>query len=677
MKKLFRSGLLLRIVLLQLVIGIAPLLFFGLSSVFSMIGVLKDEATAFQKNNVRQGALYIDLVMDDIESLIDNLSGIDEVNNALSSDTLDTTYSKLTTQAKIGYILSGYTNLKGLISIDLFSSNGSHYHIGETLSAANINKAVLDALFSETQASEGFVNWGGIESNINLDSKYSSVITASKILYPRGSKSPENYAGLLVISYDPAVFKGIFGDTTDPSSYSVVLDKKSRIIFHPDPSNYGQVLSNTLSKQIDGKKEGFFTQKINGENMLVVFDGTQRGGFTVAEFIPLKHILSNANTMTITFVLLTLLSIAVTAVFAVMMSKQIVQPIKKVTDTFRRLKSGDFVDVSKLKYSYKDEIGELGNLFNSFIDAREDITTQKKLERQLNRQNKELQETLQTLKAAQAQIVQQEKMAGIGQLAAGVAHEINNPLGFVTSNFSILNKYISRLENMFDTIDFLRQSEHYRNDIIHKTIDEAWTKNAIDITRSDLKEIISDTQEGLSRIAEIVNALKMFSRTSLNEEKTLYNLNEGIKSTLRIASNEIKYNSTVQFTPTPLPETYANGGQINQVLLNIIVNAAQAIKQKQQSNKGVITIDTYAENGYLCSEIGDNGCGIPEDVLHRIFEPFFSTKPVGKGTGLGLSLAYDIIVNKHNGKLEVKSEYGVGTSFRILIPQAATKDEQN
>lgn len=678
MKTFFRSSLLIRIVIYQLIIGIIPLLFLGLTAIISMSNVLENETIDFQKENVKQGALYINLVMDDVESLIANLSGIDEVNNALNSNLSETSYDKLTTQAKIGYILSGYTNLKGLVSIDLFSNSGAHYHVGETLNATNINERIVENLFSETQESSGFVNWSGIEENINLDSDYSFVITATKILSAKGgSGNSEESNGLLVVSYDPAVFNEGFGETSEQASYSIILDSKQRIVYHPDRQYIGHTLSDDLVLKIKEQKAGHFSQKINGENMLAIFDGTQKGEWTVAKFIPLKNIQSNANTMTVAFIVLIILSISVTGVFGLIMSRQMIQPIKKITDTFRSLQSGDFSKVTRLKLVHQDEIGELGNLFNSFIDAREDITTQKKLERQLNEQNHELQSALQTLKEAQSQMIQQEKMAGIGVLASGVAHEINNPLGFVTSNFTVLNKYISRVERMFETIDSFRHTEKYKNKNLHQPIDQAWAENAIDATRSDLKEIIQDTQEGLRRIAEIVNALKMFSRTSVLEERSLYDLNEGIRTTLLIANNEIKYNSTVQLKQMPLPEIYAHGGQINQVLLNVIVNAAQAIKQKKQAEKGLISIDTYIDNDYLCCDVRDNGCGMTEAVMKRIFEPFYTTKVVGQGTGLGLSLAYDIIVNKHNGKLEVTSEAGVGTCFCILIPmnQNRVKDE--
>lgn len=668
MKKFISRSLLTRIVIYQIIIGIVPLLFLGIVSIIRMSNVLKDEAIEFQEENVRQGALYIDLIMDDVESLITNLSGIDEINNALDKSASETPYDKLTTQAKIGYILSGYTSLRGLVSIDIFSEYGVHYHVGETLNATNVNEDVLSALFNKTQESTGVVNWNGIEANINMDSEYSSVITATKLLTTNDADNDatEN-KGLLVVSYDPEILTEMFGQQYDSSIYTIVMDSRGRVIYSPNAQYIGKSVTDDLVSCFKANEKGYFTHRIDGENMLVIFGDTQKGGWTVARFIPLKNILSDAQAITVLFIILIIMSVTVTGVFGTLLSKQVIRPITQVTDTFRMLQSGDFRNVPRVEIINQDEIGELGKLFNSFIDAREDITTQKKLEHQLNQQNQELQETLQTLKAAQTQIIQQEKMAGIGQLAAGVAHEINNPLGFVKSNFSVLNKYFDRLENLFEAVEVIRQGKDDCKES-KDWLNKVWNENSIDATRSDLKEIISDTQEGINRIAQIVNALKTFSRTSLIEEWGLYDINEGVRTTLLIANNEIKYNSNVKFSPTQVPQINANGGQINQVLLNVIVNAAQAIKQKQPSEKGLITIDTYVENDYVCCEIADNGCGMRDDVIKRIFEPFYTTKAVGQGTGLGLSLAYDIIVNKLNGKLEVNSKYGEGSRFRILIP---------
>ncbi len=674
----FKTSLLTRIVVTQIVLGILPLIFLGAASMLRVNRILKSNAIEFQNDSIKQGAMYINLVMDNVESLIANLSGIDAINNALTVEADVSAYDKLTAQARIGYILSGYTNLKGLVSIDLFSMNGMHYHVGETLNADHINEEVLSELSADTKECQGFVHWDGIEPNINLDSNYASVITAARILHTEGGVGGSTGAeGLLVVSYDPGVFLDVFEPGADQLGYTLILDKRDRIVYHPDSAYIGHTLADELSARLKTSENGYFTLKIDGTDMFVVFDGTQKGNWTVAKFIPVDTIVASANSRTLIFVVLIAMMIAIAVAHGRGMSKQFIQPIKKITDTFRHLQSGNFTNVSKLKIAHQDEIGELGKLFNSFIEAREDITTQKKLERQLNEQNRELQEALLTLKTAQTQMVQQEKMAGIGQLAAGVAHEINNPLGFVKSNFAVLNKYTERLERMLSVVDTYRQMEKYHVGGKHSPVEQAWEENAIDMTRSDLKEIISDTQEGLNRIAEIVNALKTFSRSSLLEERSPYDLNEGIKTTLLIANNEIKYNSTVNFSPSPLPQLSANGGQINQVLLNIIVNAAQAIKQQNQSDKGLITIETKVEGDYVCCYIGDNGCGMKDDVMNRIFEPFFTTKVVGQGTGLGLSLAYDIIVNKHGGHLEVTSEVGIGTCFKILLPINPTraKDE--
>ena len=249
---------------------------------------------------------------------------------------------------------------------------------GETLNISNIDDKLVSSLYSEALKSNAFVNWNGIESNINLDSEYPTVITATKILYARGqSSNAENARGLLVVSYDPAVFKQELNNTADKDSFSLILDSKNRIVYHTNSNMIGQSLNDTLAEQMARSSSGSFTELVDQTNMLVVYEGTQKGGWTVAKFVPLSNILSNASFMTILLIGLIFFSIIVTGIFGFVMSRQIIQPIKKVTDTFRLLQTGDFSNVSKLNPVHQDEIGELANLFNSFIDAREDITTQK------------------------------------------------------------------------------------------------------------------------------------------------------------------------------------------------------------------------------------------------------------------------------------------------------------
>ncbi len=355
-------------------------------------------------------------------------------------------------------------------------------------------------------------------------------------------------------------------------------------------------------------------------------------------------------------------------IFCVMIvSRKIVRPIKTVNNTIRDLRDGTISKKERLEVKSEDEISELGTLFNSFIDAREDITIQIQLERKLNEQNRELQDAMEMLKSTQLQMVQQERLAAIGQLAAGVAHEINNPLGYVSGNADMLKIYVQRYESILIQMRRL-MTEQQQGTPCCTYLDKIWEESKIDMVIGDMPDLMNDITEGLKRIAAIVNGLRGFSRNNLVEGKSTYDLNEGIKTTLLVANNEIKYNCDVGLELQDIEPVYANGGQINQVLLNIIINASHAIRAKFTNEKGLIIIKTYSEDGKVLCSICDNGCGMTQEVKNRIFEPFFTTKPVGQGTGLGLGIVYDIICKQHEGSIDVQSNLGEGTCFVFALP---------
>lgn len=244
------------------------------------------------------------------------------------------------------------------------------------------------------------------------------------------------------------------------------------------------------------------------------------------------------------------------------------------------------------------------------------------------------------------QLVQSDKLAAIGTLAAGVAHEINNPIGYVNSNLNTMQKYIAKIGRYIEGISAQDQQE----------------LAAIQEIIADFKDALAESIEGTSRVKNIVADLKSFSRSDQNEKK-FADLNEGINSTLNIVWNELKYKCTVEKELADLPDVFCVPNQLNQVFMNLLINAGHAIENKP----GVIKIKTWVDDNIVHISIKDNGSGIPEDNLKKIFEPFFTTKEVGKGTGLGLSLAFDII-KKHNGNIDVTSEVGVGTEFIISVP---------
>jgi signal transduction histidine kinase len=250
-------------------------------------------------------------------------------------------------------------------------------------------------------------------------------------------------------------------------------------------------------------------------------------------------------------------------------------------------------------------------------------------------------------------------MASIGQLAAGVAHEINNPVGFVNSNLGSLQGYVTNLLRLLSAFeqyeDILPPDaiEHIRQ--VKKDID-------FEFMCDDIKALLAESLDGLKRVTRIVQDLKDFSHVD-ESERQLADLEAGLESTLRVVWNELKYKAEVVKEFAGLPHIMCFPFQLNQVFMNLLVNASHALE-----GKGKITIRTGYDDRQVWVEVQDTGRGIPPENLQRIFDPFFTTKPVGKGTGLGLSLAYGI-VKKHGGHMEVHSVVGQGTCMKVVLPR--------
>jgi signal transduction histidine kinase len=277
---------------------------------------------------------------------------------------------------------------------------------------------------------------------------------------------------------------------------------------------------------------------------------------------------------------------------------------------------------------------------------------------------RDLEAQMAALRRAQGQLLQSEKMASLGTLAAGVAHEINNPIAFVSSNLHTLEGYVAALARYVaaweaarpqlgagDRAGALGDLEALRADL------------DLDFIRADLTKLLAESREGIGRVKKIIQGLREFAHVA-PDEIVEADLNAGLEQALTIAWNELKYKADVVREYGPLPPIRCYPGQLGQVFLNLLVNAAQAIPER-----GTIAVRTWAVNGHVCVEVADTGAGIPPEVLPRIFDPFFTTKPVGQGTGLGLSIAYGI-VQKHGGRIEVESTLGKGSTFRVLVPLA-------
>lgn len=288
-----------------------------------------------------------------------------------------------------------------------------------------------------------------------------------------------------------------------------------------------------------------------------------------------------------------------------------------------------------------------------------EITERKRMEEDLKVKNLELEKAYSELKEAEAKIIQQEKMASIGQLAAGVAHEINNPICFVSSNIETLKKYASNLVDFLDAQTVVIAASAKTEDIA--ALGSKRKKLNIDTITSDITKLIEESLDGAGRVQKIANDLRTFSRIDETDFK-MADINSGIESTLNIVWNELKYKAVVTKELGDIPPVKCNIGKLAQVFMNILINAAHAIDKQ-----GEIKIKTWSDLKNIYIAISDTGSGIPEANISRIFEPFFTTKEAGIGTGLGLSVAHDII-KQHKGEIKVESTTGKGTTFIIEIP---------
>lgn len=316
---------------------------------------------------------------------------------------------------------------------------------------------------------------------------------------------------------------------------------------------------------------------------------------------------------------------------------------------------------------HKNEAGEVEFICVTVIDFTDTAMYQKQLNEAIAalEQEKAAQQVLiKRLEDAQGQLLQSEKLASVGQLAAGVAHEINNPIGFINSNLGSLKKQVADLLSVIAAYERAEPALASSPELL-AAIGEAKAAADLDFLRDDIQSLIAESLDGAHRVKKIVDNLKDFSRVDSAEWQHA-NLEQGLESTLNIVWNELKYKAEVVRQFAGLPEVECIASQINQVFLNLLVNAAHAIE-----TRGTITLRTGFDDHVVWIEVEDTGKGIKPEHMGRIFEPFFTTKPVGQGTGLGLSLAYGI-VQRHRGQLEVRSELGRGTVFRLTLPRKRT-----
>ena len=340
-------------------------------------------------------------------------------------------------------------------------------------------------------------------------------------------------------------------------------------------------------------------------------------------------------------------------------------------DLRRALKRGEACTITLRNYRrdgslfwnelFTSPVFDAAGKLTHFVGIQTDVTARIEAEESLRRERAELARTLAELRQTEMLLIQSEKMNALGQMVAGVAHEINNPVAFVNSNLHSLSRAFDDVIGAYDRLE-----GHILGGVIDLEMVKAMRQEAdLEFLRSDTADLIHSSLDGLKRVRKIVDELRMFSRLDEAEYK-IANLKESIDSTLVIARLELQGRVKVIEELDGLPDIQCYPAELNQVFLNIILNAAQAIE-----GKGLLTIRGRddSEHHQIVLQFSDTGKGMTPEVLAHIFEPFFTTKPAGSGTGLGLSIAYKIITDRHKGTIQAESTPGKGSTFTITLPK--------
>ena len=399
---------------------VIPLAFFGRMSYVKSKSIIENEINKSSINLMEEKQRHLDVIMQEVEGLIANLSSIEDIKDVLANTENEISdFERLATQAKIGYLLSSYTNLKGLISIDIYSVKGEHYHVGDTLDVQEINLEAMKNLYHEALSSEKSVLWEGIEENTNLKSKNRKVIVISKVLKTIDSNTfTEEPTGLLIINYDIEVLYNHFTSTYKDTEY-MILDRKNRIVYHHDTSKIGDQQGEAFLDHMNGYS-GSFVTTVEGETKQVFWDKSNKNSWTILALISEKSILDKIKDIRRNNIFFLVLSLSLVLIAAYLISRRIVKPIKKITHSFQEIQQGIMNFETRLEATSNDEIGELSKWFNEFIQGLE---LKRKTELEL----------VKAKEAAEAANIAK------GQFLANMSHEIRTPMNGIVGYLELLS----------------------------------------------------------------------------------------------------------------------------------------------------------------------------------------------------------------------------------------------
>ncbi|MGE5627238.1 MAG: response regulator [Solirubrobacterales bacterium] len=623
LKRLKHLNLSQKFMMYFLMASVLPIAFLGFMSYQSSMAILSSEIDKSSLELLDEKKRYLGLIIDDIDGLISNVSSVEDIKDVLDSEnlqsSLDTSdnYNRLATQAKIGYILSTYTNLNGLVSIDVYSLNGQNYHVGDTLDVKQINVDEEKRIYNEILNSGKSIYWVGIDNNINLKSTNSKTIMVGKIIKKIDkSTMKEKPIGFILINYDVEVFYDHFNNLNNDSTEYIIMDSKHRIVYSPDKTKIGQVIDNNLLNKFNNNSKTI-TASIDGIDNIVTLYKNEKNSWMLMAITPVKAIEEKVGIIGRNSIILLSICFFLALGFAFFISKKFTVPIRKITDLFKDIQNGSIDYGTRIAISSKDEIGELCKWFNEFIIGLE---VQKKTEMEL-------------IKAKE-----DAEMANIAksQFLANMSHEIRTPLNGIVGFLELMSMTNLNEEQR----DYLKDINSATNGLL-TIINDILDYSKIEADKLILEDIIFD----LYNLVE--DAVKLFSPIAYEKGIEIY--------------SKIHNNVPVLIMGDP--------NRLRQVLNNLIGNA---VKFTENGEVAIIVRNLEDDNKKVTVqfEIADTGIGLDAKDVEKLFQVFTqadasTTRRYG-GTGLGLAISKKII-DLMNGDIYVKSEIKEGSRFFIEI----------
>ena len=622
----FRISITWKFLLFVVVASVLPLLVTGWASYDIAQRIVKAEAIHNAEQLTSQQRHYLDLLLQEVESLVANLTSVDQIKETLRQDDAQIDdFTRLATQAQIGYILSGYTNLKGLLSIDIFTEAGQHYHVGDTLNIEELRPDTLQRIYESARAAEGAIDWVGIEDNINGASTESKVLVAAKLLQATDERTLSKIpVGLLLINYSLGNLRGHF-DSIDrgEGAAMLIVDRSRRIVYSNNPEQIGTQLDPGIYARLDQPADAF-VETIAGEPIFLSYERSPLSGWLVINLTPVRTLTAPTSQIFAGTLFLLFVSLAVVATAALFVSRAIVLPINQITESFKLSQEEFGHPLKLLPIRSNDEIGDLTRWYNTF------------------------QESLEARRLVEQELVKAKESAEAASYAkseflANMSHEIRTPMNGVLGMLHLaLDTDLSPEQR--DLVVTARRSAddllHLLNDILDFSKIEA---GKLDLSREpfDLRALLDQLVKTLSVPAA----------------------NKGIAITTLVADDVPRY-----FLGDPM--------RVRQVFTNLVGNAVKFTAQ------GAITITVAAgerthDEVVLHATVSDTGIGIDPVKLSSIFDAFVqgdtsTTRQFG-GTGLGLSISARL-VHMMGGDIWAESALGQGSSFHFSMLLGIAQD---